>query len=87
MHHSKNPSGDLPYMPRFLSVILLVMTVISLIGCKCSPINDDLEWLQPIEFSDSTKEWLLDRSPWPSYVRHDLNQIAILNDTIREIKE
>ena len=57
-----------------------------LTGCNTCPLDHDLIWLNPIEFSQPTKEWLLGHSPWPDYVREDFNKIAILNDTVRAIR-
>ena len=33
-----------------------------------------------------TKDWLMERSPWPDYVREDINKVATLNDSIRTIR-
>jgi len=62
------------------------MILIFSAGCKLYSFDDDLLWLEPIEFSLETKDWLLERSPWPEYVREDFNKIAVLNDSIRAIK-
>ena len=62
------------------------MILILSTGCSKYYIYDDLSWLDTIEFSEETKSWLMDRSPWPDYVKEDLNKIANLNDTIKAIK-
>ncbi len=88
MHHSKSPLEERPFIVKPLSVLFLIVIAISSIGCNSSPsINDDLFWLEPIELSQETKAWLLERSPWPSYVKEDFHKITVLNDTIREIKD
>ena len=71
---------------RYLSVLLLIILAISSIGCKAAPVDHDLLWLEPIQFSQPTKDWFLSHCPLPEYVREDLNKIAILNDTIRAIR-
>jgi len=55
-------------------------------GCRTAAFDHALLWIEPIEFSQPTKDWILSHEPIPEYVREDLNKIAILNDTIREIK-
>ena len=71
---------------RYLSVLLLITLTIFSIGCRATPFDHDLLWLQPIEFSQPTKDWILSHDPLPEYVREDLNKIAILNDTIISIR-
>ena len=71
---------------RYLSVILLIVLGIFSTGCETGGFDHALLWLEPIEFSQHTKDWILSHEPIPEYVKEDLNKIAILNDTIREIK-
>ena len=71
---------------RYLSVLLLIVLGIFSTGCSSAPLDYDLLWLEPIEFSQPTKAWLLSHDPLPEYVREDLNKIAILNDTIKAIR-
>jgi len=71
---------------RYLSGLFLITLAIFSIGCRTAPFDHDLLWIEPIEFSQSTKDWILSHAPIPEYVREDLNKIAILNDTIRSIR-
>ena len=88
MRHSKSPLEGRSFTVKHLNVLPLIVMVISSTGCSLPPsINDDLFWLEPIEFSQDTKAWLLERSPWPAYVKEDFHKITVLNDTIREIKD
>jgi hypothetical protein len=43
-------------------------------------INADCAWAKPIRFSNATKNWLADRTPWPGYLRADLIKIAKHNE-------
>ncbi len=87
MHHSKSPLEERPFIVKPLSVLFLIVIVTFLIGCRCpSYVYDDLFWLEPVEFSQETKDWLMERSPWPDYVREDINKVATLNDSIRTIR-
>ena len=72
---------------KYLSVLLLITLAIFSTGCKTNLVeNPNSLWLEPIEFSQKTKAWLIDQEPLPSFVLEDLHKIAVLNDTIRAIR-
>ncbi len=43
-------------------------------------IDADCAWAKPIRFSEATKTWLAERTPWPGPVRADLIKIAKHNE-------
>ena len=43
-------------------------------------IDADCAWAKPIKFSEPTKNWLAERTPWPEYLRADLIKIAKHNE-------
>jgi hypothetical protein len=46
-------------------------------------IDADCAWAKPIRFSEATKAWLAERTPWPAPLRADLEKIARHNDKHR----
>lgn len=69
-----------------LSLLLLISTLFCL-GCNSSRgTPDDLVWLQPIEFSKETKEWLGGLN-WPPSAYADFDKIVKLNKKIQLMKE
>jgi len=64
--------------------------LISILSClACSPCRDhpqdDLLWLQPVEFSQETKAWL-EGLEWPKSAYEDFGRLAQHNKMIRQIK-
>ena len=67
--------------------LLLVIVILFFQSCSSARgTPDDLVWLQPLEFSKETKEWLggLD---WPPSAFEDFDKIAKFNKKIRLMKE
>ena len=65
------------------SIIPLGLTASAIFLSACSlpvSINADCAWAKPIRFSNATKNWLADRTPWPGYLRADLIKIAKHNE-------
>ena len=71
---------------RLLIVVSLITIGTSLTSCSLGHSYDDLSWLEPIEFTQETKDWMMSHSPWPDHVREDFNKIAVFNDTLRSIR-
>jgi len=49
----------------------------------CSlPVSVDVDcaWAKPIRFSNASKQWLAERTPWPEPLRADLIKIAKHNE-------
>ncbi|MBC8337129.1 MAG: hypothetical protein H8E39_00420 [Alphaproteobacteria bacterium] len=46
-------------------------------------VGADCAWARPIKFSQTTKAWLAERSPWPEGARADLEKVARHNDKHR----
>lgn len=73
-------------MGWILSLFLLTSIAFST-GCSStrgSP--DDLLWVQPIEFSKETKEWL-GSLEWPQSAYADFDKIRKHNEKLKRIKE
>jgi len=64
--------------------LCLIAIAIFLSACSL-PASTDVgcAWVRPIKFSQSTKAWLAEHSPWPDPVRADLEKIARHNDKHR----
>ena len=43
-------------------------------------LDTDCAWAKPIRFSEATKTWLAERTPWPDHLRADLIKIAKHNE-------
>tara|TARA_B100000745_G_scaffold206783_1_gene136739 strand:- start:290 stop:559 length:270 start_codon:yes stop_codon:yes gene_type:complete len=86
MYLLKKLFAEIELQVKLISVVFLLTIGTLLASCDTVPIYDDLAWLEPIEFSQDTKDWLTSHGPWPEYVRYDLNKIAVLNETIIAIK-
>ncbi len=63
-------------MRLILSLLLLIALTFST-GCSSRPVQivPDMGWVQPIHFSDETKEWLLSQ-PWPESAYGDFDKIG-----------
>lgn len=73
---------------RFVQSLCLLMTLLSLVGCKSSPSPlpaDPCEWSRPILFSADTKTWLLRDGPLPEPVKADLWKIVQYNETVAAV--
>ena len=59
----------------------MAATAIFLSACSI-PVSVDVDcaWAKPIRFSEPTKAWLRELSPWPGPVRADLDKIAKHNE-------
>ncbi len=65
------------------SIIPLGLTASAIFLSACSlPVSIDIDcaWAKPIRFSDATKTWLAERTPWPDHLREDLVTIAKHNE-------
>lgn len=60
----------------------LLLTLILLTGCETSPAppTGDCDVFRPIFFSQETKNWLLERTPWPNEVKVDMNKVGDHNE-------
>ena len=68
-----------------LILLLAISTSLSL-GCSSARgTPDDLLWVQPIEFSKETKEWL-GSLEWPSSAYADFDKIRKHNEKMKRIK-
>lgn len=71
---------------KWTSNLLLVIAISFLAACEpARGTTDDLVWLQPIEFSKETKEWL-GGIEWPKEAYADFDKISKLNKKIRLMK-
>jgi len=63
-------------MPPFLITITIFLSACSL------PVSVEVDcaWAKPIRFSETTKTWLAERTPWPGHLRADLIKIAKHNE-------
>lgn len=68
-------------LPLKLIVVLGLVTLLTSCGISRPPPQS---WVEPIHFSDETKEWLLQQDP-PDYVWEDLWKVAKHNQKVREI--
>lgn len=70
---------------KWMLVPFLLMTLLSLGGCKNSPSplpTDPCEWSKPILFSTATREWLTRDGNLPTPVRADLWKIVQHNEKV-----
>ena len=66
--------------------LLLLTSLLFLSGCnEARGVPDDMAWLEPCEFQESTKAWLLGLE-WPPSAYVDFDKIAKMNDIIRKLK-
>lgn len=72
-------------MGWILSLFLLVSTLSSTACSSARGTPDDLTWVQPIEFSKETKEWL-GSLEWPQSAYADFDKIRKHNEKLRRIK-
>jgi hypothetical protein len=71
---------------KWILNLLLLISISSSVGCNNSRgTPDDLSWVQPIEFSKETKEWL-GSLEWPQSAYADFDKIRRHNEKIRRIK-
>ena len=66
-------------------IIPLGLTASAIFLSACSlpvSIDADCAWAKPIRFSEATKTWLAERTPWPDYLRADLIKIAKHNEKL-----
>ncbi len=62
----------------------LIATAIFLSACSLPvSVEVDCAWAKPILFSEATKTWLAERTPWPANVLADLERIARHNDKFK----
>ncbi len=67
-------------MPSTMPLSLMA-TAIFLSACSQRvSIDADCTWAKPIRFSEATKTWLGERTPWPGHLRADLIKIAKHNE-------
>jgi len=72
-------------MGWILSLCLLTSVLFST-GCNPTrSVPDDLLWVQPIEFSEETKEWL-GSLEWPQSAYADFDKIRKHNEKLKRIK-
>ena len=65
------------------STLSLSLTASAIFLSACSlpvSIDADCAWTKPILFSDASKEWLIERMPWPEHFRADLIKIVRHNE-------
>ena len=65
------------------STMRLCLIAIAIFLSACSipvSVEVDCAWAKPIRFSEPTKAWLRELSPWPAPVRADLDKIAKHNE-------
>ena len=71
-------------MPSTMRAIIpLGLTAIAIFLSACSlpvSLDTDCAWAKPIRFSEATKTWLAERTPWPDHLRADLSKIAKHNE-------
>ena len=71
-------------MGWILSLCLLT-SIVFLTGCDDRAVPDDMTWVQPIEFSKETKEWL-GSLEWPQAAYADFDKIRKHNEKLRRIR-
>ncbi len=66
---------------KLISTLFLIATMIFLNACSLPvSLDADCAWAKPIRFSEPTKNWLAERTPWPGHLRKDLLAIAKHNE-------
>lgn len=64
-------------------VLCLVIATLSLAACSTHIIQPECAWAEPIEFSETTKEWLRGQD-WPDAAYEDFKKIGDHNELFRE---
>lgn len=64
-----------------LKTSLLLILILST-GCETTEVvqSGACAEFKPILFSIETKNWLMERSPWPTSVKNDLNKVGDHNE-------
>lgn len=66
---------------KLTAQLYLIATAIFLTACSLPvSLDADCAWAKPIRFSNATKTWLADRTPWPGHLREDFVKIAKHNE-------
>ncbi len=66
---------------RLTRLLTLIATAIFLSACSQRvSLDADCAWAKPIRFSEASKNWLAERTPWPEPLRADLVKIAKHNE-------
>lgn len=72
---------------KWILNLCLLTSISFLLGCSSARgTPDDLSWVQPIEFSKETKEWL-GALEWPQSAYEDFDKIRKHNEKLKRIKE